>query len=120
MNENAKSTKKEKKSFFSRAKEVSTDLMAKLIVYLSENPGAIVPFLGIIGEIVGAGATIYAANTKRNKMCLSKDEISGEFYQLKHSLTNDEILELSSRMVDGDTKGEALETMGLLKNVKKK
>ena len=116
---NTKTTENEKKSFASRVKETMTELMAKLIVYLSENPGAMIPLIGVFGQIIGAGAAIYTANSnKQNKAIFSKDDVTGERYKLIHELTNDEILELSSRMADGNSKGEALETMGLLKHKK--
>lgn len=121
MNKTIITDENKKKSFISRTKEVVTDLTAKLIVYLSENPAAIIPFLGVFGELIGAAATVYAGNAKKgNIACLSKDEVTGECYRLTHALTNDEIMELSSRMVDGDTKGEALEVMGLLKKERKR
>lgn len=113
---NTKAIENEKKSFVTRAKETMTELVAKLIVYLSENPGAMVPLIGALGQIIGAGAAIYSASAnKRSKVYFSKDDVTGEKYKLVHELTNDEILELSSRMIDGDSKGEALEMMGLLK-----
>lgn len=111
----------EKKTFLMKVKEKTTDLVAHLIVYLSDNPGAMITLLGIFGQFAGACATVYVANSNKRKKCfLSKDEITGEMYKLKHELSNEEIKELCSRMIDGDTKGEALELMGLLEDKRKK
>jgi hypothetical protein len=46
--------------------------------------------------------------------------VTGEEFMLKHPLRNDEILELGSRMIDGESKGEALNDMGLLRKERRR
>lgn len=107
----------EKQSFGQKVKEVGKAVGE----VLSKNPMMIIPVISGIFGIVGKIVSIAAGNGRCwNEHYLSEDEISGESYRLKHPMTNSEILELSDRMVDGETKGEALDNMGLLKKERRR
>ena len=72
------------------------------------------------GTLVGLLSGAVDTSAERNKKCLVEDKITGCDYLTKHPLTNSEILELSNRMSDGETHGEALSNMGLLRKDKKR
>lgn len=97
------------------------DVKEKAIRFVEENPGLIIPILSGAGMLVSG--VLAAANGKtdeREKMCLVEDDITGQNFKTIRPMTNSEILELGERMVDGQTKGDALNTMGLLKNEKRR
>ena len=73
---------------------------------------------GKLKDIVKVGFKYYNADSVLIKEV--PDEITGLNYRTSHPLSNAEILELSDRMVDGETTGEALNNMGVLKQDKKK
>lgn len=81
------------------------------------NPGAIITLgFSIGGAIIGVISGTANAESRKYEMCKVEDEVTGLNYMTKHPLTNSEILELSERMVDGQTTGEALDNMGVLRN----
>ena len=107
----------EPQTFGQKMKEVGKAVVDVLV----KNPMMLIPVISGIFGIVGKIASIAAGNGNSwNEHYLAEDEISGESYRLRHPLTNDEILELSDRMVDGETKGEALDNMGLLKSERRR
>ena len=79
--------------------------------------------IAMIGGSVLVGLLSGAVNmeSSKNKQCLVKDDVTGCNYLTKHPLNNSEILELENRMINGgETHGEALNNMGLLRKDKKR
>ena len=111
-----------------KAKEVKgkivdgTKKVGKAVVKVAEtNPGAVVTLaFSVGGAIIGMITGAANAESRKYEMCKVEDEVTGLDYLTSHPLTNSEILELSDRMVDGQTTGEALENMGVLRNEKKR
>lgn len=91
--------------------------------YVCEDPSRLASVGAGIAGFVGTGLTIFGIISRfwgGGNSCEVPDEITGLNYRTSHPLTNAEILELSDRMVDGETTGEALNNMGVLKTEKKK
>ena len=74
---------------------------------------------GIIGGIITGVATI-SGGGPAPASCLVEDDVTGLDFRTKKPLTNSQILELGDRMIDGQTKGEALSEMGMLKKERKR
>lgn len=90
--------------FFEEHEEVTSGLISLGFTVL---PGVIVAIGGAIaGKDPGA--------------CLVEDDVTGLDFKTKHPMTNKEILELGDRMIDGQSKGDALNEMGLLKKERKR
>ena len=88
---------------------------------VSDNPMLIIPLISAaFGLVSGAANMVSGAGNDRYEKCLCEDDVTGEDFLLKHPLNNDEILELGSRMVDGETKGSALAEMDLLRKDKRR
>ena len=89
--------------------------MGKLVVY---------GLVGVIGGIVTGISTIsnVASGSPTNTLpsCRVEDEITGLEFRTKRPLTNEQIIELGDRMIDGQTKGDALNEMGMLKKERKR
>lgn len=86
-----------------------------------EKPDLIIKVAMVIGgTLVGVLSGAVDTSSSRNEKCLVEDKVTGCEYLTKHPLTNSEILELSNRMSDGETHGEALNNMGLLRKDKKR
>ena len=102
----------EKKSFWTKVKEVGKAVGEVLV----KNPFLIIPIVSTVFGVIGKVASAAAGGGTWNEHYLAEDDITGEEYRLRHPMTNSEILELSDRMVDGQTKGEAFDNMGLLRN----
>lgn len=84
--------------------------------FLMDNPQMIAPIASAAGMLVLGGARIAAHNgEKRLDQCRIEDDVTGAEFITKHPLNNDEILELGSRMIDGQWKGDALNEMDLLR-----
>lgn len=119
MNENEKISKWEQ--FKSEVKEKLGEFGIKLLDAMINNPMLSVTLLtSLIGTV---GGTIRVVSNKRAmeyKQCMVKDDVTGERFFVKHPLTNDEVLELGSRIIDGEWKGNALEEMDLLRNERKR
>lgn len=107
------------KNFFKRMWAEAKDFGA----FISENPKYLFTIAaqaaGAVGLILKAADILGSNGGGRNK-CDVPDEVTGLNYRTSHPLTNAEIMELSDRMVDGETTGEALMNMGVLKEEKKR
>ena len=118
MNENEKTKWEQFKNEF---KEKIGEFGIKLLDAMVNNP---MLSLTLITSLVGTvGGTIRAVSNKRvmeYKNCIVKDDVTGERFLVKHPLTNDEVLELGTRIIDGEWKGNALESMDLLRNERKR
>ena len=82
-----------------------------VIVSALSVPLAITVVTGIASNMIEAGA---------NDALLVEDDITGLDFKTKHPMTNKEILELGDRMSVGQSKGDALNEMGLLKKERKR
>ena len=89
--------------------------MGKLVVYGT---------MGVIGGLVTGISTVssMASGSPTNTIpsCRVEDDVTGLEFRTKRPLTNDQILELGERMIDGQTKGNALYEMGVLKKERKR
>lgn len=89
--------------------------MGKLVVY-----GTIGVIGGIITGFSNVAEVAKGSPTNTIPSCRVEDDVTGLEFRTKKPLTNDQILELGSRMIDGQTKGEALSEMGMLKKERKR
>ena len=82
-----------------------------------ENPAILIPFISGIGSVLFGGMRMVSSKKQAQyQRCLVHDDVTELNYRTTHPLSNSEILELSSRKVDGETTGEALVNMGVLRN----
>ena len=100
VKEKAVNAKTKVGEFFKEHEEVTSGLIT---LGFSILPGAMV---AIVGAIAGGN---------NPEACLVKDDVTDLNFRTKHPMTNKEILELGDRMIDGQSKGDALNEMGLLK-----
>lgn len=117
MNEKIENMKKKAKEKVVEVKEKAY----KGAKFLAENSWMVMPILSGLGTIaITAMGVTKDKKNRYDQACLVKDDISGLKFKTTHPLTNHEIMELSERMNDGQTKGEALNEMELLKKEKKR
>jgi hypothetical protein len=112
-------TVKAEKNWFQKTKTKVASGLNSFAEFVSKNQAMILPMVSMLGSMAFKGLTMLAG-ANQNDRCLSEDDVTGEEFMLKHPLRNDEILELGSRMVDGETKGEALNDMGLLRKERRR
>ena len=91
------------------------------VEYINSHDEMIKPIMigmaGIIGGLIAGFANV---ETREGASCSVEDDVTGLNFRTKHALNNSEILELGNRMIDGQTKGDALDDMGLLKKERKR
>ena len=82
----------------------------------------IVPLCISVGvSVIGGVAGIAKTNAdKQREGCRIESEVSGQTYLTTHPLSNHEIMELDRRMINGETTGEALDNMQVLRKEKKR
>ena len=102
--EKAVNAKEKVGKFFEEHEEVTSGLITFGCTVL---PGIV----AVIGGAIGG---------RNPEACLVEDDVTGLDFKTKHPMTNKEILELGDRMIDGQSKGDALNEMGLLKKEKKR
>lgn len=88
--------------------------------FLMENP---MRLFQLGSGLVGGAMTIIGLISRfgdGGHNCEVPDEITGLNFRTSHPLTNIEIMELSDRLSAGESKGEALSNMGVLKEQKKR
>ena len=78
---------------------------------------AVISSIAIVAGVITAIANI---GTERDDLCWVQDDVTELDFHTKKALTNSDILELGERMIDGQTKGDALNEMGLLAKEKKR
>ena len=84
--------------------------------FLAENPQITISLFSALGTIgIGATMAISKAGRRHYEACQVVDDVTGEKFLLDHPLTNEEILEINRRMIDGESKADILEDMGLLR-----
>lgn len=109
-----------KKSFIERTKEWAVDIKDGIKKTWNEDPKSIMPFV-YGGLAITYGVIKTMLGMAQNDNVRIKDDVTGLDYIASHRPTNDEILELSNRMTyQGQSKGEALNEMGLLKDEKRR
>ena len=81
--------------------------------FVLANPGVCVPVASGIGMLFIGASRI--AKSKIEACKVADNNWTGCSYMATHPLTNDEIRELDQRMGHGQTKGDALAEMGVLK-----
>lgn len=112
-------TKKE--NFWTRSKRWLGEKIEKTAQFFTEYPVLVMPVMSGIGMIVGGIAkAAYTSAQERNDSYRVEDDVTGEEFIVRHPLSNDEILELGERMIDGQPKGAALDDMGLLRNERRR
>lgn len=109
------------KSRWVKAKKWVKEKGNEVLTFFTKNPMMMMPILSGVGMLIGGVVKIASSNgNDRYESCLVEDDVTGEELLTKHPLTNSEILELGDRMIDGQTKGAALEDMGLLRNERRR
>ena len=84
-------------------------------------PQVVKPVLTAAGMVaLGAIRTINSIEQGKIEACKVQDDVSGLDFVTKHPLTNQEILELDSKLMEGQTTGEALQDMKLLRKERKR
>lgn len=112
-----KETKKERKS----VKEWISEKKNNFLTFCGEHPQIILPIISGIGMLVSGGIRLASEQgNKRLDSCKVRDDVTEEYFLVAHPMTNTEILELGERMIDGESKGRALNDMGLLRDEKKR
>ena len=120
VKEKVEKVKAKAKETKEKAKEKVKPIGEKVSKLCKEEPWFVLQMALTVGSAlikVGLGAVDNRATLDK---CLVEDDVTGCNYLTTHPLTNSEILELSNRMSDGETHGEALNNMGLLRKEKKR
>ena len=108
-----------KKNVFQRIGGFIKEEAMMAVGFFKENPQS---FVSMITGAVGMGLTIVGlcgGFSRKDDGCEVPDEVTGLNYSTTHPLTNSEIIELSDRIISGESKGEALQNMGVLKDDKR-
>ncbi len=105
------------KETYEKAKNVT-----KVVIdTFKENPMLAVMAVSSIGTVVTGVASAITKNREENdEACTTYDPYAGANLMTTHELTNSEILEMTDRMKTGQTKGQALNDMGLLRDEKRR
>ena len=104
-----------------KAKEKAISGVEAVGKYMDEHPNRIVPIVtSSIAIVAGVITAIANIGTERDDLCWVQDDVTELDFHTKKALTNSDILELGERMIDGQTKGDALNEMGLLAKEKKR
>lgn len=110
--------------FKPKAKEVKDKVVeGGKVVYetLTKNPMLAVMLISSIGSTVTTIVNTASKNREEEEdRCTTYDAYAGMDITTKHELTNSEILEMTERMKNGEKKVEALNSMGLLREEKKR
>lgn len=120
--------KKEKKTLKEKVKETGTKVKEKakkvgktFCEVCTEQPALVFTAATTVGGILlGVLTGTAAMNAEREQKCSVQDDLTGCEYKATHPLTNSEILELSDRLQQGESKGQALRNMGVLRKEKKR
>lgn len=99
-----------------KTKEKANETKESAFRFLAENPQITISLFSALGTIgIGATMAISKAGRRHYEACQVVDDVTGEKFLLDHPLTNEEILEINRRMIDGESKADILEDMGLLR-----
>lgn len=87
-----------------------------LMAFFGEHPEMLIPVIsGVLALGNGLVHWVQSADEKQIDRCRIQDDVSGEYLIAKHPLKNEDVLELSERMSNGQRKSEALKEMNLLR-----
>lgn len=93
----------------------------KLGDYLEEHSSMVYTIVSVGGAVIaGTIAGISQVGSTNRESCNVEDDVTGLNYRTKRPLTNQQILELSDRMIDGESMGGALDEMGVLKKERRR
>ena len=118
---------KKNKNIFEKAKEfIKTGAekvkeQAKIIGeaamgVIAENPILLIPIITSATAILGGGIKkIQDGGKERAEACRIPNNLTGVDWELKRPMTNEQNMEYENRLINGQTPGDALDEMGLLK-----
>ena len=99
-----------------KSKEKLKAIGSSVVNVMNERPDMIIPIItgvtGIVAGVITGIGNLCGVSTNCSESCLVEDDVTGMKFHTKHPLANSEILELSERMIDGQTKGDALNERG--------
>lgn len=99
-----------------KKKEKARERKESMFRFLADNPQITISLFSALGTIgIGGIMMVSKAGRRYYESCQVVDDVTGEKFLLDHPLTNDEIMELNRRMIDGESKAEILQDMGLLR-----
>lgn len=99
-----------------KTKEKAKETKESVFHFLAENPQITISLFSALGTIgIGTTMAISKAGRRHYEACRVKDDVTEEYFLLDHPLTNEEIMEINRRMIDGETKADILKDMGLLR-----
>lgn len=119
-------TEEKKENFVVRtARAVKTKVKngaVKVCKAAGKNPDIVFGGAIVVGGLVigGLKAILTGGSESYQNKCLVESDVSDQCYKTKHPLTNSEILELDEHLIDGQSTGEALDNMGLLRKERKR
>ena len=97
-------------------KKKASETKENMFRFLADNPQITISLFSALGTIgIGATMAISKAGRRHYEACRVKDDVTEEYFLLDHPLTNEEIMEINRRMIDGESKADILEDMGLLR-----
>ena len=97
-------------------KKKASETKENMFRFLADNPQITISLFSALGTIgIGATMAISKAGRRHYEACQVVDDVTGEKFLLDHPLNNEEILEINRRMIDGESKANILEDMGLLR-----
>lgn len=97
-------------------KKKASETKENMFRFLAENPQITISLFSALGTIgIGTTMAISKAGRRHYEACRVKDDVTEEYFLLDHPLTNEEIMEINRRMIDGESKANILEDMGLLR-----
>jgi hypothetical protein len=104
-----------------KVKEKAIAVKDETVEFINEHTYLVIPILSGIGMVVsGIISTAGSQTERRREDCSVEDDVTGLKFMTNRPLSNSDILELGDRMIDGQTKGDALNEMGLLKKEKRR
>ena len=99
-----------------KTREKARETKESMFHFLAENPQITISLFSALGTIgIGGAMMVSKAARRHEEACRVEDDVTGEHFLLEHPLSNEEILELNRRMIDGEAKAEILQEMGLLR-----
>ncbi len=118
----------ENENIFTKAKKKVKEIKGKVKEFggkvvdeALKHPEITLPLMSGLGmAFMGGVKAITSAGDKQLEHCRVEDDVTGQYFLTDHPLTNDEILELGEKMIDGESKGEALRDMGVLRKEKRR
>ncbi len=93
----------------------------KLGDYLEEHENMVYTIVSVGGAVIaGAIAGVSQIGNMNPESREIEDDVTGLKFRVKKPLTNQQIMELGDRMIDGEPMGNALDDMGVLKRERRR